>query len=148
MEEKHCGACAHLLPTTAFGRNRARHDGLQSQCRRCKRVQQRAWYGRHQAEQAERTNGKRVQRRRASREKLFAYLQSAACLDCGETHPACLDFDHVRGEKTMAVSTLVRRGYAWKTIEREILKCDVRCANCHRKRTAREQRWYADLKSV
>ncbi len=80
-----------------------------------------------------------MRRRRASREKLFAYLQTAACLDCGETQPACLDFDHVRGEKTMSVSALVRRGYAWEKIERDIQKCDVRCANCHRKRTAREQ---------
>ena len=30
----------------------------------------------------------------------------------------------------------------WEHIEEEIDKCDVRCANCHRKKHAREGGWY------
>lgn len=43
----------------------------------------------------------------------------------------------------MPVSSLMARGYRWEKIEAEIVKCEVRCANCHRKKTAREHKWYA-----
>jgi hypothetical protein len=49
--------------------------------------------------------------------------------------PGVLDFDH-RGDKAFAIGEAItyRR---WETILAEIAKCDVVCANCHRRRTAR-----------
>lgn len=49
-----------------------------------------------------------------------------------------LEFDHIASKRTN-VTTLVWRGAAWPTIEKEIAKCEVRCANCHRIRTARSR---------
>ena len=57
------------------------------------------------------------------------------CLDCGESNPVVLDFDHVRGDKSKAISDMVCNYYSIKTIKEEIRKCEVRCANCHRKKT-------------
>ena len=54
------------------------------------------------------------------------------CIDCGENNPVVLDFDHVRGEKFRCVSDMARQSYGLKTIQAEIEKCEVRCANCHR----------------
>lgn len=51
-----------------------------------------------------------------------------------------LDFDHV-GEKRELVSALVARAAAWPRIEAEIAQCEVRCANCHRRVTARRAGW-------
>jgi len=57
-------------------------------------------------------------------------------MDCGyRGHPAALDFDHVRGEKTMAVSLMAERYASWAKVLEEIEKCVVRCANCHRIKT-------------
>jgi hypothetical protein len=42
----------------------------------------------------------------------------------------------------MAVGQLVGRRWGWETIEAEIAKCEVRCANCHRRKTALEWDWY------
>ena len=60
-----------------------------------------------------------------------------ACIDCGETNPLLLDFDHLR-DKRANVSQLVQSGFSWATIAAEIDKCVVRCANCHARKTARE----------
>ena len=57
-----------------------------------------------------------------------------------------LDFDHrVRSGKTDDIAALIRRGNP-KLLVSEMAKCDVRCANDHRRKTAREfgyARWVA-----
>ena len=57
---------------------------------------------------------------------------NSGCVDCGETNPLVLDFDHVEGEKIMNISDMARTSYSRETIMREIDKCEVRCSNCHR----------------
>jgi L-lysine 2,3-aminomutase len=44
-----------------------------------------------------------------------------------------LDFDHV-GAKTGCVVELARRGYSLRRLEKEVSQCEIRCANCHRRR--------------
>jgi hypothetical protein len=66
------------------------------------------------------------------------YLESAPCVDCGEVDPAVLDFDHV-GVKRCGVVQLAYREASIGSLEREIAECEVRCANCHRRRTIIQQ---------
>ena len=62
-----------------------------------------------------------------------AFKSTLKCSVCGENHPATLDFHHVDpNEKEHSIDRLVRN-CSWKTIERELEKCVVLCANCHRK---------------
>jgi len=44
-----------------------------------------------------------------------------------------MDFDHIRGKKKFQIG--LQFGNAFKTLEKEIAKCDIVCANCHRVRT-------------
>lgn len=68
------------------------------------------------------------------------YLQLHPCVDCGETDVLVLEFDHKDpGTKTYSISDLIRRASALTRIKNEIDKCDVRCANCHRRRHAKER---------
>ena len=76
---------------------------------------------------------------RNGRQRLYEYLTQHSCVDCRQSDPIVLDFDHVRGTKKTEVVRLVMQGYSWGTIEAEIAKCEVRCANCHRRKTARER---------
>lgn len=72
---------------------------------------------------------------------LLHYLRAHPCVDCGEADPIVLDFDRRDPiPKRVAVSKLVWRS-TWAYIEAEMAKCDVRCANCHRRRTAVEFGW-------
>jgi hypothetical protein len=68
---------------------------------------------------------------------LLEYFEEHPCRDCGESDPVVLDFDH-RGDKAFEICEVLtyRR---WDTILAEIAKCDVVCANCHRRRTARRR---------
>ena len=66
---------------------------------------------------------------------LSVYKHAAGCADCGyRAHAQALQFDHVRGEKCFDISKNVK--LRWASIEAEMAKCDVVCANCHAVRTA------------
>lgn len=57
-----------------------------------------------------------------------------SCMECGESHPATLDFHHRDpATKEYNVARLLSTTMARKKILAEIEKCDVLCANCHRK---------------
>jgi hypothetical protein len=76
---------------------------------------------------------------------IYAYLLEHPCVDCGEADPIVLDFDHVRGKKLCNVSHLLSGTPSLKRIQAEIDKCEVRCANCHRRVTAQRHGWFAYL---
>ena len=64
------------------------------------------------------------------------YLRDHPCVDCGEDDIVVLEFDHLR-DKVSAIATMISSREPWWRIEAEIAKCEVCCANCHRRRTAR-----------
>jgi len=78
---------------------------------------------------------KRVKERKAGlREQYRSWKAHQSCLVCGEDSTECLDLHHInQHEKEGEVSDIVNRAGSWKTIQREIDKCAVLCANCHRK---------------
>jgi hypothetical protein len=74
------------------------------------------------------------------RQWVAEYLLSHPCIDCGETDPDVLDFDHVRGKKLFCIGRAVQGGYSMTSLVAEVAKCEVRCANCHRKVTRQRER--------
>lgn len=68
------------------------------------------------------------------------YKMSHPCLDCGEADPIVLEFDHRdRSQKRFAISTYACNSKSNETLLLEISKCDIRCANCHRRKTHLER---------
>lgn len=95
-----------------------------------KRDYQKQWY--------EKNRAARINQVRKNTDRIRAWFQelksTLCCVQCGESHPACLDFHHRNAtEKTRDVATMVSYGTSIKRILEEISKCDVLCANCHRK---------------
>lgn len=64
-------------------------------------------------------------------------LKSKPCTDCGQVFAACcMDFDHRKGtRKTYNVGCMFAHHYSRSLIEKELEKCELVCANCHRVRT-------------
>lgn len=80
--------------------------------------------------------------RARNRQKAYQYLADHACVDCGEPDPMVLEFDHINGTKLGNISDMISGAFSWRRILEEIEKCDVRCANCHRRKTARDYKWF------
>lgn len=67
------------------------------------------------------------------------YLLHHPCVDCGESDILVLEFDHTdRAKKLSSVGEMARRKLSISKIYAEIDKCDIRCANCHRRKTEKE----------
>lgn len=133
--KKRCTLCGRHKNTADFNRNSSRKDGLQNFCRRCGKRRAKGYYKAHSSRMKEQIAEAKRRRIEANQDYAYAYLISHPCIACGEADPLVLDFDHVRGKKVGNVSVLVRmRGL--KAVQNEIQKCDVRCANCHRRKTA------------
>lgn len=66
--------------------------------------------------------------------------QGVPCMDCNGVFPFCaMDFDHrpeeVKEFNVTDKGTLVINPERLAKVEKEISKCDIVCANCHRVRT-------------
>lgn len=138
-ETKRCtGECQQVLPESEFTHCK-RANGkiyLQSKCRRCQSLYVQKWQEKHQ-DSVEASRRKQYRRNRAY---VKNYLRTHPCVDCSEADTIVLEFDHVRGEKVAEIAAMVGWGYALERIIAEIEKCDVRCANCHRRVTNKRRK--------
>jgi hypothetical protein len=122
---KKCRTCGEVKPLSAYHPDINASLGVRNMCRAC-----RCQY------QMERYHNFRV--------FIREYLLSHPCIDCGESDPVVLEFDHVHGDKLCNVSHMFSSSKA--RLAAEIAKCVIRCANCHRRKTAAQFNYYASLK--
>ena len=126
---KKCSCCKAVKPVDCFSANKTKKDGFNGYCKECNKVYQKKHYRRHKETYLE---GARTRRRKVC-EWLRDLKASLRCEECGESHPACLDFHHADpSEKTMSVAQATRY-WSKERILKEIQKCKVWCSNCHRK---------------
>jgi hypothetical protein len=73
--------------------------------------------------------------------RIWRYLETRPCVDCGEDNPLVLSFDHRdRSQKTASLADMMK--LPWPVIEKELTNCDVRCMNHHTIKTAAELNWF------
>lgn len=142
MSEKICPKCGDSKDLDDFAWRDKKRGRRSSECRDCHKRYRQDYYHKNRTK----TLREVKVRKRELRRKMYLYLTEHPCVDCGEIDPILLDFDHVRGKKTMGISKMVDYGYGWNRILKEITKCLIRCVRCHRLKTAREERWYWWLK--
>lgn len=136
-----CSKCRAEKPFEAFSKLSKAADGLQSYCKACMRE----YFVARRPEITARIMARRKKQVRLLGMLVRNYLLEHPCVDCGESDPIVLDFDHVRGKKVGVISLMICSATTEQRLTEEIAKCEVRCSNCHRRKTAKQFNWYAWL---
>lgn len=84
-----------------------------------------------------RANAERA--RLINRQKLWDYLLTHPCVDCGIGDPRVLQADHIADNKRATITKLLTNA-SWATVLMELEKCEIRCANCYQIKTAERSR--------
>jgi hypothetical protein len=92
---------------------------------------QRAWYRRNKELMMQKQRDTRKELRRWFREEVLA---DAKCSRCNENHPATFDFHHIDpSTKEFSLSEMSDKKFSKERVLKELDKCEILCANCHRK---------------
>jgi hypothetical protein len=127
---KVCSKCGQAKDESEYSWN-IRGVKRHSACNSCRVSERMDYYRRNKEKELKYKSERQVGKREEARHFVFDYLSSHPCVDCSESDPMVLTFDHVNGNKKMDISQMVNQGYSLEAIENEISKCEVRCANCH-----------------
>ena len=138
---KTCSTGEIEKPLSHVNKNHLKKDGLQTECRECSNNRSRNYYERNKEKQKKQIYEAKLKRIEKNRRFIFDYLTEHNCVDCTESDPRVLEFDHQR-DKENNISKLLHDGASQSKIQEEIDKCEVRCANCHRRKTAIDFGWY------
>lgn len=107
-------------------------------CKACHSLYRKQHYLQNKKKYIEKANKWNTKQRDLLRKYLYELLARSQCIDCGEKDIIVLEFDHLRNKK-ISIANMFRNRYSISAIEQEIKKCVIRCANCHRKKTAKER---------
>lgn len=139
---KACVTCKseQLATTDFFNKKTSSSDGLQNVCKTCNALHGKKHYEANKDKIKKRTRD-REQRLRPILQQFVLSFLIKGCVDCGEKDIIVLDFDHL-GDKKNSISRMMHDCVSLDLMEEEISKCEVRCANCHRRKTAKDFNWW------
>lgn len=141
MDQKKCLKCKVIRPLEEFCFKNKSKNKRSTQCNKCTRERIRNHYLQNKSYYKLKSKMRNKIVKDEIQSFLIAYLKSHPCVDCNETDIIVLEFDH-KTDKYSDVSLLLKRRVSLYTIQKEVEKCEVRCANCHRKKTALAGNWY------
>lgn len=139
---KTCTICKFPKKEDDFNKNKSRKDGLNNICRRCSNRRSRKYYSNNIIKHREEVNKRKKSNRENNQIKLLELLKGKECTDCGTEDYKVFEFDHIEDNKFANISNLLSTGYRWEIIKKEIDKCEIVCANCHRLRTFKRNNNY------
>lgn len=123
---KECSACKEVKKLSQFQKKAMakEYTSFQNLCNPCLKQYKKEWH---------------LKRNLDIRVFLFNYRIKKGCVDCGNKDPRVLEFDHLRNKKFNLGRAHMMKGLTIKEVRSEVRKCAVRCGNCHKKKTHKEQ---------
>jgi hypothetical protein len=144
--EKLCSGCGEERDSERdFSWKNKAKGTRQRWCKFCQAEAMKTHYQNNKQVYLDRALGRNMRQNKENQQSLYQYLSDHPCVDCGQADIRVLEFDHVRGQKLYNISQLLGQGQSWETIQAEIDKCEVRCANCHRIKTSERGGWWRNL---
>lgn len=137
---KVCSICRDNKSTTEFNKKSSSKDGLQNVCRLCNSEQNKKHY-QNNLDKIKNRSKKRNEKLRLELRKILLSFLKKGCVICGEKDLAVLDFDHLY-DKKYSVAKIASNCFSIKKVLNEIEKCQILCANCHRRKTAKDFNWW------
>lgn len=141
MGTKVCTECKQKKSLDSFDLKRGKP---RSNCKACVSKYTKEHYWQNKQYYLEKATVNRRLARKRLREFLYNYYKIHPCVECGEDDPMVLEFDHLR-DKYRGIAIMVNRAFSITRIKEEIAKCEIVCANCHKRRTAKQFNWYKDF---
>lgn len=133
---KCCTKCKETKELTEFSKRSDNKEKYQSWCKQCLYKYVNSTY-KNKPHRKQNLKAWTRQYQDKAEEFIHSYLLKNPCCKCGQTNILTLQFDHLR-DKKFEIGLAVTKGYSIKTIEKEIGKCQVLCANCHSVKTAHQ----------
>jgi 5-methylcytosine-specific restriction endonuclease McrA len=141
MLQKTCTKCYLQKPLDDFPWKYKTLGVRHAVCKTCTAQRSNVWYQENKTAHIQNVKANKDQARIEARIFIFEYLASHPCKKCGESDPVVLEFDHLR-DKEKNVANLIDDGASIERLERELSRCQVLCANCHRRKTAKDRGWF------
>lgn len=130
-----CARCHSEKPIEAFPIKDKARGTRRAYCLPCCREYGREHYQANRATYLGRTRVRNARVKRGHQAFVLEFFGTHPCVDCGITDPVVLEFDHRDPvNKVTEVGHLIHSGSKLELVA-EIEKCDVRCGNCHRRKT-------------
>lgn len=135
---KKCGVEKRdIEPNPEFAKSK--RQGTHSWCKPCAKERHKVYY----QENKQHFTDYKTNIRQTNQGKLLEFMAKHGCKDCGLHDPLVLEFDHIDPNlKTENISTMLYNGRKWESLLEEIAKCEIRCCNCHRRRTIQQFGWF------
>lgn len=134
---KLCHTCQTKKPLKDFPVHNSKKGTRHTQCRVCRSKNARKYYQDNKGSCDARNQKNRKISRLALLLFIKKYLEEHPCVDCGEKDIVVLEFDHRNpSTKLFHIANAISWQYSVEATLKEVEKCDVRCANCHRRATA------------
>lgn len=139
--KKICKNCNLEKDSIDFRPNKAKKDGLQYYCKACDKIFQKQWYEKNKKRLIKKAIARNEKQKEVLRTYVLNYLKEHCCISCGESDIVVLEFDHLF-DKQSTICDIINRVSSLTTLQKEISKCQVLCANCHRRKTAKDLGWW------
>lgn len=126
---KICSKCKQEKPIECFSLKNKQTGVRNSWCKDCRNKYDREKYKTDNNKKSQIKNRRKLNRLR-NKEYINNYKASHGCAICGDKRFYVLDFHHQDDNKEHCISLML--DYSLDSIKKEIDKCTILCANCHR----------------
>tara|TARA_Y100000310_G_scaffold109018_1_gene107387 strand:- start:3507 stop:3959 length:453 start_codon:yes stop_codon:yes gene_type:complete len=145
MEKQTCVKCIIEKELKDFPFKHKKKNKRAKTCLECQRIYAKMHYTKNKAYYLAKGKKSKIKYQIKNKEIIWEHLLANPCLDCGETDPVVLEFDH--REKKIGNISVMMHSTTPNILLKEIKKCDVRCANCHRRKTAKDFGYWKYIKN-